>query len=50
MTKSTAWMAPLLLAATAAFQAAAQTAPPQDVPFACRLPAIPCQPKLEVCG
>ncbi|UKE74416.1 M61 family metallopeptidase [Xanthomonas graminis] len=34
MTKSTAWMAPLLLAATAAFQAAAQTAPPQDVPFA----------------
>ncbi|QNH17724.1 hypothetical protein HEP74_02879 [Xanthomonas sp. SS] len=34
MTKSTAWMAPLLLAATAAFQASAQTAPPQDVPFA----------------
>ncbi|WP_369976266.1 M61 family metallopeptidase [Xanthomonas bundabergensis] len=34
MTKSTAWMAPLLLAATAAFQATAQTAPPQDVPFA----------------
>lgn len=33
MTKSTAWMAPLLLAATA-FQATAQTAPPQDVPFA----------------
>ncbi|XEA93294.1 M61 family metallopeptidase [Xanthomonas sp. DAR 80977] len=27
-------MAPLLLAATAAFQATAQTAPPQDVPFA----------------
>lgn len=35
MNKSTAWMAPLLLAATAAaFQASAQTAPPQDVPFA----------------
>ncbi len=34
MIKSTAWMAPLLLAATAAFQASAQTAPPQDVPFA----------------
>ncbi|NYF22743.1 putative metalloprotease with PDZ domain [Xanthomonas sp. JAI131] len=34
MTKSTAWMAPLLLAATVAFQASAQTAPPQDVPFA----------------
>jgi Predicted protease with the C-terminal PDZ domain len=34
MIKPTAWMAPLLLAATAAFQASAQTAPPQDVPFA----------------
>ncbi|WP_369939653.1 M61 family metallopeptidase [Xanthomonas medicagonis] len=34
MIKSTAWMTPLLLAATAAFQASAQTAPPQDVPFA----------------
>ncbi|MBN6102919.1 M61 family metallopeptidase [Xanthomonas sp. CFBP 8703] len=34
MNKSTAWMAPLLLAATVAFQASAQTAPPQDVPFA----------------
>ncbi|AJC45525.1 M61 family metallopeptidase [Xanthomonas sacchari] len=34
MNKSTAWMAPLLLAATVAFQATAQTAPPRDVPFA----------------
>lgn len=34
MIKSTAWMAPLLLAATAAVQASAQTAPPQYVPFA----------------
>jgi predicted metalloprotease with PDZ domain len=34
MNKSIAWMVPLLLAATAAFQATAQTAPPQDVPFA----------------
>ncbi len=33
MRKSTAWMAPLLLAATVAFQASAQTAPPRDVPF-----------------
>ncbi|WP_045771465.1 M61 family metallopeptidase [Xanthomonas albilineans] len=34
MNNSTAWMALLLLAATAPFQAAAQTAPPRDVPFA----------------
>ncbi len=34
MNKSIPWMVPLLLSAAAAFQAAAQTAPPRDVPFA----------------